>query len=735
MSFSCQFNNEQETGIARSQQGGSTMSAKATKARTPFFHASSLRALTFCLGRSRFSILLLVGGLGLLVTDQGQDLLTGYAEDGKTLTVAMTAMAWALSVWGWCRALLNIRFDEVPSCRHCYNYWRRWLPRFLGGLAFVALMAGAWKADQYELLIWAAIGFAIFILFVASRRTVYLKTANFLNATRRASMKKFAKTFHTESIDPDSKPPYDTYMEAIGMPNGLLDWRSWQLRAYLVAVLYALFVVTLVSAFWRPIDLGWSLGPMVLFFLWAAVWLPFGSLMSYKADRWGIPLLTGLAIISAPSSCWNDNHEIRRVAKPAPLDARPGMTMALDSWAKANPPSRDKPTPFVVVATAGGGIRAAYWTGTVLGNLHDEAPDLFPRRTFALSGVSGGSIGATVYRALLDTSSGGKNNPCRKSSRFAACAQEIIGADYLGPLSAALLYPDLGQRFWPFPQFPDRAAAFEETWETVFRKKTGDDRLTLSLAGLASDPWAPALFLNATWSDAGRRLVASNLRVDKTNKDEREVFERSNDQLEVLGRDLALSTAAHNSARFPYVSPPGMWKDAKGNIAGRLQDGGLFENYGAETAIEILDMACRRFACTGQGSAQRRRIQPLVILISSDPLLHGNLAASRASDPIGWGYEVLSTPNTYEQVRNGRAAETAARLERWTNNAGGQFFHLRMCKDKDERNNPPLGWALSDKAKTRIGAYLSPTPPPYTRNPGCYAENWAQRQDLLDRLR
>ena len=675
---------------------------------------------------------MLAGGFGLLITDQGQDLLTGYAEDGKTLTVAVAAMAWALSVWGWCRALLNIRFEEVPSCRPCYNAWRRWLPRILGSVAFVALAFSAWKAGQYELLLWAAIGFAGFILFVAFRRTVYRMTANRLKATRRAPMQKFAKSFRTVAIDPDSKPPYGSYMEAIGMPNGLLDRRAWQPRAYLVVVLYALFIVTLVSAFWRPIDLGWSLGPMILFFLWAAVWLPFGSLMSYKADRLGIPLLTVLVAITASCSFTNDNHEIRKVAKPAPLDARPSVTQALDAWANANPPSRGKATPFVVVATAGGGIRAAYWTGTVLGNLHDAAPDQFPRRTFALSGVSGGSVGATVYRALLETSQSGKNNPCRNSASVTVCAQEIIGADYLGPLSAALLYQDIGQRFWLFPQFPDRAAAFEETWEKVFRKKTDNDRLSQSLAGLATDPWGPALFLNATWSDAGRRLVASNLRVNRTDKIEREAFERSNDQLEVLGRDLALSTAAHNSARFPYVSPPGMWKDAKGNIAGRLQDGGLFENYGAETALEILDLACRRFACKGEGRVQ---IQPLVILISSDPMLQKNLAASNASDPIGWGYEVLSTPNTYEQVRNGRAAETAARLESWTNNTGGRFFHFRMCKDRDERNNPPLGWALSDNAKARIGAYLSPTAPPYTRNPNCYTENWAQRQDLLNRLR
>ena len=56
--------------------------------------------------------------------------------------------------------------------------------------------------------------------------------------------------------------------------------------------------------------------------------------------------------------------------------------------------------PLYIVATEGGGIRAAYWTAAVLGEIQDKNPN-FAAHLFAISGVSGGSLGAAVFEALL----------------------------------------------------------------------------------------------------------------------------------------------------------------------------------------------------------------------------------------------------------------------------------------------------------------------------------------------
>ncbi|MBI1983147.1 MAG: hypothetical protein HYS61_03000 [Acidobacteria bacterium] len=572
--------------------------------------AAWLHAFTFCLSRSRFSVIVLIAGLALLLSDQGRDVLTAYAEDNKTARVALAAAFWAFSIWGWSRLLLDVRYDELPSCMSCYNWCRKWLPRLLGASAFLVVAFSAYQTDQALLAWWALGGFAVFLVLVIWRRPAARKLASLLSKSSGASLRTLVRSLEKGDIGPESEPPYANFRDMLGIPgrDSRLAGEGWELRALIALAMFLMFLGLAALGNIVPVWLGNKAGPLILFFLWGATWLPLGSWMSYVADKHGVPLISLLVVVSLVSSYTNDNHEIRHAEGGKAVDSRPSVTKALNAWSEANKPAGNEATPFVVVATAGGGIRAAYWTATVLGDLHDHA-DRFPQRTFALSGVSGGSVGATVYRALLDVPPEQLRTRCPKG--MMDCAQRILGNDFLGPLTAALLYPDLAQRFWPMPMFPDRAAALEKSWEASFDEVSGDDRLNGSLVALGDRAGAPSLFLNATWSDNGRRIVASNLRYAKNNQDETESFVRSNDELAVLGYDLRLSTAAHNSARFPFVSPPGMWKH-EGKIAGRLQDGGLFENYGAETALEILDLACRRFACPEAGDKRKRELQNII---------------------------------------------------------------------------------------------------------------------------
>ena len=85
----------------------------------------------------------------------------------------------------------------------------------------------------------------------------------------------------------------------------------------------------------------------------------------------------------------NDNHRVEVRAHSAPL---PSLEQAFTDWLGqidgASPPGARKPV--YLVAAEGGGIRAAYWTGTVLSDLADAQPS-FGSRLFAVSGISGGS--------------------------------------------------------------------------------------------------------------------------------------------------------------------------------------------------------------------------------------------------------------------------------------------------------------------------------------------------------
>lgn len=749
-----------------------------------------IEAWAFALGRCRFSVIVLIAGFALLMSDQGQDLLIAKGENGHIVQLTLMATIWALSIWFWSRTLLDINFKHRPVGYddHYYYTARLWLARLLGGMAFFSVGWSAFQVHQTRLVWGMVAGFIVFIIIVLIRRSI----SGFLyRLAKKKKLESTASWFEIKQArtkeDRKPPPPFETIWEALAFAkregkdkSKLVLKKTLGFPALISVSLIIIWLGLFVWATGYPVSLGTRVGAIVLFFLWGASFLPIGSLLSYWADKKRIPLLTFALLLALFSSCTNDNHEIRFTDKPNDISARRTVSEGLRLWSESNQ-SDDKPVPFVIVATAGGGIRAAYWTGTVLGYAHDLYPD-FDQRLFAVSGVSGGSVGATIYRALLELKqvdsqqynkicAGGQETESPKEN-MKGCLQAVLGKDLLGPAAARLLFPDLVQRFWPFPWFPDRGSALELGWENAFHQVVvgesendyphWDLLRTQGIAGLRGDPHKPALFLNSTWDNNGRRIVASNLRFataktgeksdNESDSEEVIAFTRSNDELAVLGRDLRLSTAAHNSARFPGVSPPGMWKK-NNKIEGRLQDGGLFENYGAETALEILDLACRKFNCVDKNTnpeevkrlfaANKKRVVfPVVILISSDPSLWKtgtakdtsvnnnniceieNLAQSEHRAPIRFAYELRSTFTAYEHVRGGRGKEAADRLCHEAKTLNGEFVHFRMCEPKAE-GSPPLGWALSEAARKRVESYLikSDDADQNTDVPGCYESN------------
>ena len=75
---------------------------------------------------------------------------------------------------------------------------------------------------------------------------------------------------------------------------------------------------------------------------------------------------------------------------------------AINMWADLNR-NQNGQAALVLVASSGGGIRAAYWTALVLSKLN-EIPE-FRQHLFAISSVSGGSLGASLFRASLTSAS------------------------------------------------------------------------------------------------------------------------------------------------------------------------------------------------------------------------------------------------------------------------------------------------------------------------------------------
>jgi hypothetical protein len=382
-----------------------------------------------------------------------------------------------------------------------------------------------------------------------------------------------------------------------------------------LALSYALAAALYVE----PVAVGRALGAPAIIALALSSAVLTGSLVLIlwpKSYRLPALVLLPLPLVIVAAQ-FNDNHAIRAEGF-ARNDPRPAPAEHFAGWRKADP-TRDR-GPVFVVAASGGGLRAAYWTASVLAHLDDETCGEFGRRLYALSGVSGGSLGSAIYVALLadrkappaceDTGAGGRRTV--PAQRLAPRIQPLLGADFLSPALGAMLFPDALQRFVPWPLMTrDRAYALETSWEHQWQAVLGTSRLArpfLDLYDGGRDRRLPSLLLNSTTVEEGKRIVASNLRFAPLD-----AFDLLSGEFRTAG--MPLSTAVHNSARFTFLSPAGTLlgapsPDSRGSAepAGRLVDGGYFENSGAATAQEL--------AADLRRAAPQAQIVP--VLISND---------------------------------------------------------------------------------------------------------------------
>ena len=396
---------------------------------------------------------------------------------------------------------------------------------------------------------------------------------------------------------------------------------------------------------YSPTGVGDFLGSLnVFFFAFGAVLAMLnlcGWVASFVVDtaiaaervKFTVSTAVFLLLLAALTSLLRDFHRVRLCAVEAcsrapggttwsikTPDERPTISAAALAWYEQAERSyhkdgahKDKPVPMLVIATAGGGIRAAFWTATVLERLQADLQkngERLEELIFAISGVSGGSVGAMDYIAALHA---------RQTSGTNVGPTEFLQSDFLAPAIASLVFVDTPSNFLPDLGQIDRGTALERALE-----KGSKGYLSHSFLSFFPDlktqgqPWRPALLLNATHQETGRRIIASNLKI------ERDVFLDSFDEFNLLESDMRASTVAHNSARFTYVSPAGKLQRKKdsgifseGISRGYIIDGGYFENYGALTALEV----ARRARSEIENAKGKDVVKLVVVQISSDPTL------------------------------------------------------------------------------------------------------------------
>jgi hypothetical protein len=658
-------------------------------------------------------------------TPQGRDVVAAQFRE-TTGVVAVLLLALSLSLCSFVAWVVS-RKAVLDAFGHDWNAWTPWLrqkwllmmPRFLWAAPFVIVVVPLLLDPGVT---WAMVGSFFIVWLLGSLVGVFL----LMSLPRR----RFALVFWSVDNDWNDFP----WLSGIGpvaaagfIALGFILWSKVEAARVIGAPALALFAIAFIIA--------------MLGFLYHLVKFKNrdkGSIDGRfaRGDVRFLPVLGFLAVWAAIWSWTNGNHEVangRSVAMtPASRPALPATVKAFVAQLPLDwPPGRA--VPIVFVATAGGASRAAYWTGGVLGAIEAKTGGRFSRNVFAISSVSGGTLGAATYLAER-----AENIPAGAMLDRMRCEN---GANHLSPAIAGLLFPDLLQRFIRLTVFPDRAEylerSFAASWPLPGTTIKRDERGTISCPATRSDdpgnrfaqpmldlwraapvagprPWVPVLLANGTRAEDGRRIVTTNVRLPPgTLRD-------ALDFHDVFERDVPLSVAVTNSARFPIVSPSGTLprRDAQKDFRGHIIDGGYFENGGIATVVELAQAAMPMIDAEIRQRDPRRHAKYIILEINNDdtdrpqdrvtaivenkppalPLMVGALRGLDVLLPVFGLYQTRSARGTLEAFRTRAAAAT-----------GGDYVLFQLCALSEGQRTYPteMNWALSQSAKIRLNKALA----------------------------
>jgi hypothetical protein len=590
--------------------------------------------------------ILLIAVVVLLVPPQTQDMLAALADPGAagisyTLSFHATLAFLSISAWYWARALLSARFDVADTDRGVELLAKedprvRQLPfEAVPRLMFVgALLLGVglvFRSGLWIHLVYLALWGVPFLLLVVFRRQL---------------RDRVPQRFRT-----------------------LLRRAPWSSRVALVVIVFAfgVFLYGVAESFveWGPGHAGlpalvaaWFPGPAAALLGFALMMAPLSTL-TFLSDGWRIqvsawgldlglrrpPIIWLLVAWVVIASAAFSIYTVRVVPDPGQgtqISQRADLADFFKAWVEACAPTGTiRP---VVVAVSGGASRAAIWGERVLYQVEHSSEKTRPA-VFAVSSVSGGSLGAAAYMTTLAGLSPQQRcgedrlSPARGAA-LDALRSPRLAQDALGPLLAGALLVDIPRAiFSPFawvvrwisntqPRGGDRAEALERAFERLWRRLpvSSVDSATADKASL-SQPFLslfydekairsgmPIWIANGTELNTGSRLLTAPFDPHKSWP-----FNDAADALSALNADVRISTAINNTARFPFLEPAGelLRYPTDQKAPPEAIDGGYFDNEGLQTALELVDWIKTR----GPELVPGRMIEPILVQATADSIV------------------------------------------------------------------------------------------------------------------
>ncbi len=349
---------------------------------------------------------------------------------------------------------------------------------------------------------------------------------------------------------------------------------------------------------------------IIMFF---AVFIAVAGSFSYYLQSWSIPFVIVLFfivnflyrnnIIDPTNKAYGVNYSnkderpeysrqsLMQICTPEKVQAdTDNMIRILENWKKKQ--GEDKPA-MIIINTSGGGTRSATFTMNVLQRLDSISNGDLLKKTFLITGSSGGMLGATYFRELYRNK---LKNPSLnlRDPRYV----DDISGDLLNPLFSSMVARDLASpahkfKVGKYTYIKDRGYAFEQKLN-----ENTHGILDNSISDYTFDEGngrIPLMIYHPVITRDGRKLIISSQPV-------RFLMRPLNDSASPVDPDgidfgalfknqdamsLRMLTILRMNATFPYVLP-NVWLPSKPVID--VMDAGFRDNYGQETSARFLQL-------------------------------------------------------------------------------------------------------------------------------------------------
>jgi hypothetical protein len=271
-------------------------------------------------------------------------------------------------------------------------------------------------------------------------------------------------------------------------------------------------------------------------------------------------------------------------------DDRENMVSILNKWKQKQ--GEEKPL-LVVVNTSGGGTRSATFTMNVLSRLDSLLGDQMMKKTFIITGASGGMIGASYYRELYREKQRHANINLHSYQYVDDIAQDLLNPLFSSFVARDLFSPEQKFSVGPYSYLKDRGYAFEaklnDNTHGLLNKRLKDYVLDEREATIPL-----MLFHSVITRDGKQMLICSQpLRfMMQAAVDTANIATRTPDAVDFTSMfanqdpyNLRMLTILRMNATFPVVLP-NVWLPTKPVID--VMDGGLRDNYGVGTSLRFL---------------------------------------------------------------------------------------------------------------------------------------------------